>query len=181
MGKFQMKADMSSALEGLSKLAGPIKESLARRMAVSGGITLRDEAARNAAQRDIWSITNPLATSRGSTVAGTLAKAVYLAHDTELSNDKQVVYKVSWNNEKAWWGKLVEFGYQPKYKIAKDKHGNWFTLHDENGKKIPLDRDVARVRAYPFLGPAYDSKIGQARRDMVKRGKEELPKLLGGG
>lgn len=181
MGKFQVKADMSSAIDGLNRLGGPIKESLARRMGVSGGVVLRDEAKRNAAERDIWSITNPLAASRGSTVAGTLAKAIYLALDTDNTNAEQVVYKVSWNAKDAWWGKLVEFGYRPKYKIAKDKHGNWFTLHDENGKPIPLPSRGERVGAYPFLGPAYDAKLGQARRDMIARGKEELPKLLRGG
>lgn len=179
MGKFQVKADMSSAMAGLQKL-GDLKESLARRMGVSGGVVLRDEAKKNAAERDRYSVTNPLAASRGSTVAGTLANAVYLAFDTDLSSETQVVYKVSWNNAQAWWGRLVEFGYQPKYKIAKDKHGNWFTLHDENGKPIPLTSTIVRVPAYPFLGPAYDTKIAQARRDMIKRGKEELPKLLRG-
>lgn len=179
MGKFQLKADMSSAMDGLKRL-GDMKESLSRRMGVSGGVILRDEAKKNAAERDRYSVTNPLAASRGSTVAGTLANAVYLAFDTDLSSETQVVYKVSWNNAQAWWGRLVEFGYQPKYKIAKDKHGNWFTLHDENGKPIPLTSTVARVPAYPFLGPAYDAKLGQVRREMIKRGKEELPKLLRG-
>lgn len=167
-------------MDALTRLAGPVKESLASRMAVSGGVVLRDEAIRNARERDRYSITNPLATSRGSTVAGTLAESIYLAKDTDLSTDTQIVYKVSWNNKKAWWGKLVEFGYQPKYKIAKDKHGNWFTLHDANGKPIPLTANVARVPAYPFLGPAYDAKIGQVRREMINRGKQELPKLLRG-
>ena len=180
MGKFQVKADMSSALAVLERLAGPAKESLASRMAVSGGVVLRDEAKRNAMERDRYSITNPLATSRGSTVAGTLADAVYLARDTDLSTPTLVVYKISWNNAKAWWGKLVEFGYQPKYKIAKDKQGNWFTLHDSNGKPIPLTSNVQRVPAYPFLAPAYDVKIGQARREMIARGKQELPKILRG-
>lgn len=180
MAKFQLKADMSSVMTTLSRLAGPGKESLASRMAVSGGVVLRDKAAANARERDRYSVTNPLAASRGSTVAGTLADAVYLARDTDLSTPTLVVYKVSWNNAKAWWGRLVEFGYQPKYKIAKDKHGNWFTLHDANGKPIPLTANVARVPAYPFLGPAYDEMLGKARREMINRGKEELPKILRG-
>ena len=194
MGKFQVKADMSSAMAGLDRLAGAIKESLARRMGVSGGVVLRDEAKRNA-DRGSDATVNPRAngtTGVGSREAGTLAKAIYLAYDTDNSNDKQVVYKISWNAKDAWWGKMVEFGYQMDHVVVMDKYGEFITLPDKNGKKgkggglkwadvkNPTGLGARWIPGKPFLGPAYDTKLGQARRDMIARGREELPKLLRG-
>lgn len=180
MGKFQLKADMSSAIDGLNRLNGPIKESLARRMGVSGGVVLRDEAKRNA-DRGPDAVVNPDASSRGSREAGTLANAIYLALDTDNTSDTQVVYKVSWNNKDAWWGKLVEFGYQMQHVIVKNNKGEFITLRDKDGKPRLRAGGPKWIAAQPFLGPAYDTKLGQARRDMIARGKEELPKLLRGG
>ena len=103
MGKFQVKADMSSAMAGLQKL-GDLKESLARRMGVSGGVVLRDEAKKNA-DRGSDAVVNSRAegsTGIGSREAGALAAAIYLAFDTERSDEKQVVYNVSWNQKDAW-------------------------------------------------------------------------------
>lgn len=195
MGKFQVKADMSSAMAGLQKL-GDLKESLARRMGVSGGVVLRDEAKKNA-DRGSDAVVNSRAkgsTGIGSREAGALAAAIYLAFDTDASNEKQVVYNVSWNQKDAWWGKMVEFGYQMDHVVVMDKHGEFLTLPDKNGKKgkggglkwadvvnkSPTAKGPHWVAAQPFLGPAYDTKLAQARRDMIKRGKEELPKLLRG-
>lgn len=167
---FTMKLDMSGIMHGLDQLNGPIKESLGRRMLVEAGVELRDEAKR-------WVPTsvgpyNP--NSRGSHEAGTLRNAMYLAYDKEESNENFIKYNVSWSNAKAWWGKLVEFGYFRRYKVYYNAKIGAFTTV----KEVPL-KEPEFVPAKPFLRPAYDIVAGPvALRLMADRGRRELPILL---
>ena len=89
-----MTLDTSEWDAALVKLDGPLKEKLARSMAVAGGTLLRDEAKQNA----------PVDT-------GLLRDSIYLAFKDNLSNDAQIVYSVSWNSKTAPHGHLIEFGH----------------------------------------------------------------------
>lgn len=150
-------------------LRGPAKESLARRMCVSGGIVLRDEAKVRALRAPNWKF-NP--TSWGSQKKGTLSSAIYLAFNEKLSNTYQFTYSVSWNHRIAPYGKLVEFGYLMRYAFFKDRTGEYHTV-----KRIKL-ATPRRIPARPFLATTYDSHLQVARSAMIERGREELPKLL---
>src|SRR5574337_933078 len=86
------KTDLSSVQAGLAKLAGPLRESLARSMAVAGGKVLRDEAKLLA----------PVGTEEGGSIhPGALRNAIYLAFKDSGSTGKNIRYSVSWNAKKA--------------------------------------------------------------------------------
>lgn len=152
-----------------AQLRGPLKESLARRMAVSGGAVLRDEAKLRAARVPVWKY-NP--TSWGSQKKGTLVRSIYLAFNEKLSNTYQFTYSVSWNRKIAPYGHLVEFGYWMRYIVFKDRTGEYHTV------KTQLRKTPKRIPARPFLSTTYDSHLHIALEAMLARGREEFPKLL---
>jgi len=156
-------------IAAFAQLQGPMKESLARRMCVSGGKVLEQEAKRNAARVKVWKY-NP--TSFGSQKKGTLVKAIYLARNEKLTNSYQFTYTVSWNRKIAPYGKFVEFGYKQIYVVFKDRTGEFHT-----NKKIML-KTPRPVPATSFLGKAYDSHVHIAHQAMLERGREEFPKLI---
>ena len=51
---YSMKLDASEWDEGLRQLAGPVKESLARRMLVSGGSHMRVQLAIEQSDMAVW-------------------------------------------------------------------------------------------------------------------------------
>lgn len=169
---FTAKFDMSSLQAGLAKLAGPLRESLARSMAVAGGKVLRDEAKLLAPVE-----------------SGKLRKAIYLAYKQDRSSGNQQVYSVSWNGshiDGAPHGHLIEFGHWRYNKIINGhaqkslrpglKRGNGPQDHVPPGA---LETRVW-VPAHPFLRPALDSAGARAQAAMIERGKERLPELLAG-
>jgi HK97 gp10 family phage protein len=149
--------DVSGWLAGLDKLGGPARVSLARSMAVAGGQVLRDEAKRQAPVDD-----------------GTLRDSIYLAYKDGKSNDKQVVYSVTWNSKKAPHGHLLEFGHWQPYVVRKLPNGDWFTTKE----KLATPKFTA---AKPFLRPALDIAKGRAAQAMLERGRERLQTILSGG
>jgi hypothetical protein len=162
------KTDLSQWDAVFTGLQGPIKESLARRMLVEGGVLLRDVAKANAPVSD--GPYNP--SSRGSHHAGTYQDSLYLAKDTDNTTATNIFYKVTWNAKKAWWGKLIEFGYWRKYEVHRDNAGNFYT-------------DKTKLLAVPVwvppeapLGRTARGQKGNAVRVMIERGKKELPILL---
>lgn len=163
--------DMSQWLTGLDNLGGPIRESLARRMAVSGGIVLRDEA-KALAPKGVAEA-QAIRQYGGSLNPGALENAMYLALNETMTTDTIFTYTISWNSKKAPHGHLLEFGHWQPYVVVFTEENGWITLNVE--KDTPT-----RVPAYPFLGPAYESKIHQALQAMLDRGRAELPKLIAG-
>lgn len=151
------KVDTSSFEAGLAKLAGPLRISLARSMAVAGGKVIRDEARLRAPKDD-----------------GTLSNAMYLAFKEAKSSEKQAVYSVTWHKKKAPHGHLIEFGHWQPYVVVKGSNGQWFTT-----KKLRPD-GPKWISAKPFLRPAADAAGGRAREAMIARGRERLPELLAG-
>lgn len=160
---FATKVDMSSVQAGLAKLAGPLRESLARSMAVAGGKVLRDEAKLLA----------PVGTEEGGSIhPGALKDAIYLAHKDAKSSASQQVYSVTWNSKKAPHGHLIEFGHWQPYVVAKTPAGYYSTK---------IKKDVPTwTAAHPFLRPALDSAGARAQAAMIERGKQRLPELLAG-
>ncbi len=158
----------------LDRLAGPGRESLARRMGVSGGRVLRDEARARASvsYADTQFKYNP--ESRGSKGEGTLAEAIYVAFNDRLSDGIKFTYSISWNHFDAFWGRFREFGHWIEYRFFYDETGVYHTI-----KSQPL-RVKVWVPAHPFLAPAFDASIAQCRAAMIARGRVELPKILRG-
>lgn len=159
---YRLKLDASGLDKAFAAMDGPIKESLARRMLVSGGVLLRDAAASNARMG---------ANQEGVETRGVLASAMRLVHTPESENDYTFAYKVSWNSKIAPHGHLVEFGHWMTHKVYKASNGEWYTLKDQ-----PLDAPVW-VAARPFMRPTFDSYGSLAIKVMLQRGQEEWPKL----
>lgn len=160
---YRMKLDASEWEFAFGALAGPVRESLSRRMLVSGGVLLRDAAKSNARMA---------ANKEGVEVRGVLAGSIYLVYEPELETNHSFTYKISWNSRTAPHGHLIEFGHWMTHKVYKASNGEWYTLKDQ-----PLDAP-RWVAARPFLRPTYDSYAQVALRAMLARGREELPKLL---
>jgi HK97 gp10 family phage protein len=138
----------------LAKLAGPLRVSLARSMAVAGGEVIRDEAK-----------------ARVHSHNGVLQDAIYLAFRDQRSTDDLVVYGVSWNRAKAPHGHLVEFGHWQPYVVVKKSDGTWVTT--KTRRSTP-----AWIPAHPFLRPAFEATRELAHAAMIARGRERLPELL---
>lgn len=167
--RFRADFDVSGWIEGLDKLAGPIRTSLGRRMAVEGGVALRDEAKRWAPVSD--GPYNP--NSRGSQEAGQLRDAIYLAFDSSSTEDV-FTYTISWNAKKAWWGKLAEFGFFQRYRVIFDKQKGYYVT--DKTQKLATPKWIP---GKPFLRPAFDVTRPKLVSIMVTRGQRELPILLG--
>ena len=164
---FTAKVDLSDVLLRLDRL-GDKGVSLASRMAVSGGREIRDEAKLQVTESD--PPYNPI--SRGSQQPGTLRDAIYLAKNDDLTTASMIVYSISWNAKKAWWGKLKEFGWTQTHKIAYVEGADYFITTDE------LLAEPIRHPAQPFLASAYEISISRAYSAMIERGRKELPNLL---
>ena len=165
---FKASLDTSGWSDAFAVLNGPLKESLARRMCVEGGVLMRDEAKSQVARSQ-----GPYTeSSRGSHESGTLENSIYLVFDQAASSDTLFTYSVSWNAKQAWWGKLVEFGWIQTHKVYMGKDGTWYTTKTE----LAAPKHHA---AHPFLRPAYDISFPQLAAVMTARGKRELPILLG--
>jgi hypothetical protein len=156
--------DFSEWDEALDKLEGPVRESLARRMAVEGGVLLRDAAKSNAAMA---------ANEEGVPTRGVLSNAILLAQDKRNTTGTVFVYNVAWDSKKAPHGHLIEFGHWQTHVVYKAANGEWYTRKD-----MPLDTPKW-IPARPFLGPTMDSYGNIAMRVMILRGQRELPILLG--
>lgn len=155
--------DFKDAVAGLDKLS-EIRVKLARSMAVAGGKVLRDEAKARA----------PVGTDEGGSKSpGLLQRAIYVAYRDAVSTEAKQVYAISWNAKKAPHGHLIEFGHWQTHVRYKGKDGNWYT-----GAKLAVPKWVP---AHPFLRPAMDAAMAQARAAMLQRGRERLPELLAGG
>lgn len=168
--------DMSGWTGPLDRLQNSGRESLARRMTVSGGRVFRDVAKVLASVSHARTQFKYNPASRGShgQAGDQLADAIYLAFNEKLSNGDTFVYSVSWNDRKAWWGKLREFPHLIRYRFFYDEHGVYHTI-----KSQPLKNPIV-VPARPFLGPTFDSQLANVREAMIARGKIELPKILRG-
>jgi len=168
---FKVTLNLTQINVALDALDGPIKQSLARRMLVEAGVFTRDKVkfASILSELPYRGPYNPI--SRGSHQPGTLAESIYLVFDKEGSSDKIVTYKVSWSDKKAWWGKLLEFGYIRTHKVYVGADGNWYTT------KTLLDRPIP-MPPRPFLGPTFDAYGEVAIKMAIERGRRELPLLL---
>jgi hypothetical protein len=148
--------DTSGWAEGLAKLDGPLRASLARSMAVAGGKVLRDEAKQQAPVE-----------------SGRLQSSIYLVFKDGESSDRQVIYSVSWNHRVAPHGHLVEFGHWQPYVVKRLPSGEWITTS--------IKRATPKwIAAKPFLRPAFDIAHKTAQAAMVARGRQRLPELLAG-
>jgi len=166
-----MTVDVSEWLKAFDGL-DDLKESLARRMGVSAGVIVRDDAKERA---PIGDPTEGYDASwkTGSDQPGALRDAIYLAY-SDASTETQVVYSVSWNAKKAFWGVFVEFGFVMEHLVLMNRAQN--TFWTEKGEARP--DGPLRVEATPFLAPALDSNIARIAKAALDRGKIEFPKLL---
>lgn len=163
--RFGASLDFSGWDAGLKALAGPIKESLARRMCVTGGVELRDEAKRWVPVKD-----------------GLLKRAIYLSQYDKQTSASQITYTVSWNHGIAPHGHLQEFGHWMIWEVVYNaKLGRFQTLATGKGASatgVKRRGGPKRVAAKPFLRPAYSIVYPRLRQLMVERGRAELPALL---
>lgn len=160
------KLDDSEWTRALALLDDEMKVSLARRMGVEGGVTIRNEARSIAAARK--------PDRHWSAPRGLLASAVYLAYNDKQSNKGQIVYSVSWNHKKAPHGWWAEFGHYQRYLTKWSKTNNqWYTV-----KSVPRPGGPKFIPPTPYLRPAYDARGDDAVRVMIERGRREFPILM---
>lgn len=158
-----VRVDTSGVQRALARMAGPVRISLARSMAVAAGKVLRDEAKQLA----------PVGMEGESQNPGLLRDSMYLAYKDGRSTDQQQVYAVSWNARRAPHGHLVEFGHWQEYVTYKGQDGNWYT---NPNIRLPEPKWVA---AHPFLRPAM-AAWPAAREAALKRGRERFSDLMAG-
>ncbi len=167
-----MTVDVSEWLKALDGM-DDLKEALARRMGVSGGVIVRDAAIENAPDGDKNGPYNAeWKTGSSAKQEHVLADAMYLAY-SDQSTPTKIVYSISWNAKKAFWGVFVEFGFLMDNLVIMNPDGSFFT---DDSK--PKPGGGLQVKARPFLAPALDANVQNVYRAAVSRGKEELPKLL---
>lgn len=102
---------------------------------------------------------------------GALAGAIYQAFSPENSSELAATYHVSWNARKAWYGRLVEYGYIRTRKVYRAKNGNWYTSKE----LLPTPKQIA---AQPFLRPAYDTKVAAALAAAETRYADGMRELI---
>lgn len=149
--------DVSGWDDALSMLKGPLRESLARSMAVAGGEVFRDEAKRQVPVDE-----------------GVLQSSIYLAYREKFSTKTRVQYSVSWNHRRAPHGHLIEFGHWRVNELVPIGAGGMWVATKE---RLPAP---VWVPAQPFIRPAFDIGFNAAKVAMIRRGRERLPELLRG-
>lgn len=168
----EVKINVQAALDGLERMKGPAQESLVRRMLVTGGSIIRDEAILRAPTGPRNHA--PSSGREGHETWGTIKDSLYLYYDEERSNATNFRYTVSWNRKTSPQGQWVEFGHQFKYVLWKDADGNY-----HSDKRRPLANPI-KVAPSPFLAPAFDTKLAEAHKAMIDRGRKEFPNLMAG-
>lgn len=182
----KLAIDITEALAGLDKLKDPaLRQSLSRRMAVSGGVEMRDAAKARAPVAKEPAASNQYPVKRGKggkplggarpasgTRPGQLRDAIYLAYRDGLSNQSVSVYSITWNAKKAPHGHLAEFGHRQYWRVIKRK-GKYITTEE----RLPQPKIVL---GKGFLAGAYESTLSKAQAAMIERGRKELPELLKG-
>lgn len=126
-------------------------------MGAALGAAFRDEAKANVPVRE-----------------GKLRDAMYVALDTDLSTDTRVVYTVSWNRQKAFYGHFLEFGWTQVNVQTQLSDGTWITLSER------LDTPIRRA-AKPFMRPALGTVMPRSMRIAAAAGRKRLEELLNGG
>lgn len=163
MADVKLTLDNKEVMHAFDGMLGPMKESLARRMLVSGGVMLRDAAKSNAAMS---------ANKEGKEARGLIARAIKLTKTPEDDTPDRFNYRIYWDSKIAPHGHLIEFGHWMTHQVYKASNGEWYTLKD---KPLATPKWVA---ARPFMRPTFDSYQYTAIRVMILRGAKELPILL---
>lgn len=166
------RIDIRDVLQGLQRLGGPGKESLARRMGAGAGRVIRDEAKRLAPQGKAEH--QAMAQFGGSQSPGLLESAIYVAYNEQRSSQTVFTYSVSWNRQRAPHGHLLEFGHWRPYAIYYSPRYGWRT---DKSRKLAAPKWVA---AHPFLGPSYHSSKQPAFEVAITIGRREFPRILAG-
>lgn len=169
MGNVSVKFDTSEWDSLFARLETTVKESLARRMLVAGGVVMRDEAKR-------WV---PIEVGR-------LLNSIYLAFDRRNSSGTYFQYNISWNAKEAPHGHLIEFGHWMPWQVVYLGNGVFKTLAQGKGGNAkgvphPAGGKGKWIPGKPFLRPAYDVSLPRAKNAMIETGRREVQILLNGG
>lgn len=166
-GARRTRVDMSEVIKGFDKLLA-VKEPVARAMGVAMGQDVRDEAKVRAP------ILKPENVGLDNQQPGVLRDAIYLAFDKRgrVLNGASYKYVVSWNSKRAPHGHLVEFGHMMPFMYARTADGRYYT------PKPTTPTGGFFVAAQPFLGPAFDAKIGTLARTAAAAGAIKLKELM---
>lgn len=148
--------DAVTALDGLELLGESLYE-VQRAMGVAVGQAFRDEAKANVREH-----------------TGNLKRSLYLALDTDETNDKRLVYTVSWNRKIAPHGHLPEFGYWQTHVSVQLPNGTWTSTQE-------LLNTPKWVAATPFMRPALGTILPRSMKIAAAAGRKRLEELLNGG
>lgn len=179
MASRRSTVDMSGVLKGLDKLIAA-KEPIARAMGVAMGQEVRDEAKVRAP------VLKPEDRGYDNQQPNVLRDAIYLAFDkrNRVLNSDTYKYTVSWNSKKAPHGHWKEFGFVQTYQVEQNNQGLWYTPiagKGVGGRQAGFLRDKGplTIEATPFLGPAFDAKVGSLNRVAAAAGAAKLKEVMG--
>jgi hypothetical protein len=163
------RVDISEVTAGFAALAD-MKESLARTMGVAMGQEVRDEAKIRAP------VLKPENRGTDNQRAGLLRDSIYLAYDKRRTAIAGGSYRyvVSWNSQRAPHGHLAEFGHWLTYQYAQTEDGEYYTPKPLVPNSSP---GGFFVEAQPFLGPAFDAKVGGLYTIALAAGKARFEEL----
>lgn len=167
MANRRSTVDLSEVFKGLEKLIAA-KEPVARAMGVAMGQDVRDEAKIRAP------VLKPENVGLDNQQPYVLRDAIYVAYDKRgrVLNASSYKYTVSWNSRKAPHGHLAEFGHEMPYLYAQTMDGRYFTPK-------PLQPNSGFfVAAQPFLGPAFDAKVGGLNTIAAAAGAAKLKEVM---
>lgn len=155
-----LSVDLSS-LNSMLEQMGDKAEAAARPAAQAAAQVLYEEVKRNV--RLIGQVT------------GNLESAVYQAFMDKASDPGRSAYRITWNQQKAPHGHLVEFGYTQRYQVHRASGGKWYTVirSEMQGKPKP------RRSASPAEKDAYyvplDSPRQVAAKSFVRKAASAFP------
>lgn len=170
-----LKFDFSEVFHALDELA-EARESIARRMIVSGGRIMRDRAKAEAPEGD--QVTGGYARPKktGSQEPGHLKDSIYLAYSEKRSDDWVFTYSVSWNSKhgsakNAFWGVMQEFGFN---RGVTNKGGKTYHVVPYKGGFSSVMGQRWQKPRFPgtaFLGRAFEMSLPEVEKAMMEEGR----------
>lgn len=154
-------ASLNSLLDGL---VGDVEEAV-RPAAQAAAEVLYQEVKRNVATL--------------GKVTGNLDRSIYQVYSQDNSGPARATYQVSWNQNKAPHGGLVEFGYIQRYATYLGKNGNFYTAvrPEARGKPKPRRR-ASQAEKDAYYVPRAGGPVQIAARSFVRKAADKFPQAL---
>lgn len=174
---FSVSFDVQRMVDYVDGVGESVRENL-RPVAAAGAKVLYDRVKLNVAGL--------------GRVTGNLDKSIYRVLSEANSNDRKVVYHISWNHIKAPHGHLVEYGYLRRYEYYQNEQGQVRVKvrPEMRGKKKPGRKASAAQKAAYYVtlptpvtvpGKAFVRSAVSSFDDAYRAAEAEMARRLFGG